>query len=387
MRAQSEISQDAWPHLMRVLIVDDSISALASMKNAIAEGLDVDIETCADPVVACGKCADQAYDLVLVDYTMPKLNGIELITRLRRQEGYQTVPIVMVTSESDRSTRLDAIRMGATDFLNKPFDPLELQARARNLLRLRQVQLELARHNDVLEDAVARATEEIAAREEEIIWRLARAIETRDGGTGAHVSRVALIACLLADGLGLNPKHCRMIYLATPLHDLGKIGIPDELLGKPGKLTDEEMARMREHVTVGVQMLENGSSELVRIAAMIAGGHHERWDGKGYPNGLAGEDIPIEARIVAVADVFDALCSDRPYKRAWPLTKAYDEIVANAGTQFDPSCVAVFRQRWLEIVDVMRHADMSPVLPGLEGIVIPAAGRAPDLQPESGRAH
>jgi putative two-component system response regulator len=193
----------------------------------------------------------------------------------------------------------------------------------------------------------------VVEREEELIWRLARAIEYRDGSTGEHVSRVALLSRLIAESLGLTPERCRIIYLAAPLHDIGKIGIADAILSKPGKLTPAETTAMRTHVTIGARILEQGSSELVRAAELIAQSHHERWDGKGYPNGLSGEAIPLEGRIVALADVFDALCSERPYKKAWPIDKAYDEIVGLAGSHFDPAVVKAFQAKWPAIVDVM----------------------------------
>ncbi|SON53974.1 Cyclic di-GMP phosphodiesterase response regulator RpfG [Hartmannibacter diazotrophicus] len=338
---------------LRVLVVDDSKAALAATLSVLGELPGMTIESCVSPIDAYALCSRTPCDIVLLDYAMPELDGIGLTRRLRELPGHETVPIVMITSSTSSDIRLEAIKAGVNDFLNKPFDPVELQARVSNFASLRRAQLELASHALHLEQAVELATAEIVAREEEIIWRLARAIETRDGGTGQHVSRVASIASLLAAGLGYDEAHCRMIYLATPLHDVGKIGISDKVLCKPGRLTPEEMAHMRQHVEIGVRLLEDGTSELLRIAAAIAGGHHERWDGTGYPAGLKGQDIPLVARIVAVADVFDALCSERPYKAAWSLPKAYAEIIACSGTQFDPDCVAVFRQRWPEIVAIM----------------------------------
>ena len=245
--------------------------------------------------------------------------------------------------------------------MNKPFDPTELQARVVNLLALRSAQVELADRATWLAGKVEQATAHLLAREEEIIWRLARAIEYRDGDTGEHVSRVAQISKLIAGGIGLTQHHCRMIYLAAPLHDIGKIGIADAILGKPGKLTPAEIGIMREHVTIGARILENGSSELIRTAELIAQSHHERWDGTGYPDKLSGNDIPIEARIVAIADVFDALCSQRPYKPAWPIDKAYAEIITCSGSHFDPACVSAFCDKWSEIEAIMLGAPAEAV--------------------------
>ncbi|MBE7733203.1 HD domain-containing phosphohydrolase [Devosia faecipullorum] len=340
---------------MRILIVDDSRSSLALIGSIVQQSPLVDEpELCLSPIEALEKCAGSQFDLIVVDHIMPEMDGVAFTAALRARPAYRTVPVIMVTSDLDKSVRIDAIKAGATDFLHKPFDPIELQARVANLLALRQAQVELDDRAQWLTREVERATAHLLAREEEIIYRLARAIEYRDGDTGEHVSRVAQICQLIAEGIGLTPERCRMVYLAAPLHDIGKIGIADAILSKPGKLTPEEMAIMREHVSIGARILERGSSDLVRTAELIAQSHHEKWDGSGYPDRLSGTDIPVEARIVAIADVFDALCSKRPYKDAWPIDKAYAEIVACSGTHFDPTCVAAFSAKWPEICAIMQ---------------------------------
>ncbi len=278
-----------------------------------------------------------------------------MIRRLRRQPGYEDVPVVMVTSQAKRSVRLEALAAGATDFLAKPFDPLELQARVLNLMALHKAQLALADRAKSLDMAFRHATEQADMREQEIIWCLAQAMASRDGNTGDHIERVANIAELIAEGLGLDRIQRRNIYLAAPLHDIGKIAIPDAILQKPGKLDQHEIELMREHVPIGVAILANSSAELSRVATAIIAGHHEKWDGTGYPKGLSGDAIPIEARIVAVADVFEALCSDRPYKQAWPFERAYEEIIACSGSHFDPACVAAFRRKWPAIRALFEH--------------------------------
>jgi putative two-component system response regulator len=341
---------------MRILIVDDSRSSLAFLAQKVGALGPHDIEPFLDPVAALRRSSQVQFDLVLLDNVMPELDGIEVTRRLRASQNYRHVPIIMVTSDSDKALRLNAIAAGAHDFVPKPFDSVELQARVRNLLALRQAQLELAERADWLLRKVETATRHIVEREEELIWRLARAIEYRDGDTGEHVSRVALISRLIAEGVGLPPERCHIIYLSAPLHDIGKIGIADAILSKPGKLSPAELSTMREHVTIGARILERGSSELIRVAELIAQSHHERWDGNGYPDRLSGDDIPVEARIVALADVFDALCSERPYKPAWPVERAYAEIVAGRGTQFDPKCVAAFEARWPEIAAIVAGA-------------------------------
>lgn len=321
-----------------------------------------EIDSCLLPSEALKRSLETQYDLVLVDHIMPEMDGVQFTSALRARDAYRLVPIIMVTSDMDRNTRIEAIRAGATDFVNKPFDPTELQARVANLLTLRAAQVELADRANWLSREVELATAHLLTREEEIIWRLARAIEYRDGDTSEHVSRVAQVSQLIARGIGLSPQRCRTIYLAAPLHDIGKIGIADAILGKPGKLTPEEFSIMREHVTIGARILENGSSELIKTAELIAQSHHERWDGAGYPDKLSGTDIPIEARIVAIADVFDALCSKRPYKPAWPVEKAYAEIVASSGTHFDPACVDAFCAQWGEIAEIIGVAPTPQVV-------------------------
>ncbi|MBF0680052.1 MAG: response regulator [Devosia sp.] len=344
---------------MRLLIVDDSRSSLAMLGAIIRQSVSDNVELCLNPREALARAEAEQFDLVLVDHIMPDMDGMEFTAALRQRLTYRSVPIIMVTSDIDKQVRIEAIQSGANDFLTKPFDPIELQARVTNLLALRGAQLELASHAERLAREVEAATAHLHEREEEIIWRLARAIEYRDGDTGEHVSRVARISQIIAEGVGLDAQRCRTIYLAAPLHDIGKIGIADAILSKPGKLTPEELAIMREHVAIGARILENGDSDLIRTAELIAQSHHEKWDGTGYPDRLSGTDIPIEARIVALADVFDALCSERPYKKAWPLAKAYAEILHCSGTHFDPVCVNAFRARWAEIAALMAPAELA----------------------------
>lgn len=338
---------------MKILVVDDSRSSLAFLGHVLQDLDGCEIKTCTRPEAALELCREITFDLALVDNVMPGMDGVELIERMRANESYQWVPIIMVTSDNDAEIRQRSIAAGATDFVTKPFDAIELKARVRNLLALRKAQTDLADRNSWLASEVEAATAHLADREEEIIWRLARAIEFRDGETGEHVTRVAGISQIIAEALGLDDEHCRTIYLAAPLHDIGKIGIADSILGKTGRLTDAEMATMRGHVDIGARILEKGSSEVIRVAELIAQSHHERWDGKGYPDGLSGTDIPVEARIVAVADVFDALCSERPYKRAWPVENAYAEILRCSGAHFDPDCVRAFETEWSKIKRIM----------------------------------
>lgn len=337
---------------MRLMIVEDNRTNLLVLRGILEKFPDCTVDAHLDPTVALRAALDEVYDLIIVDYMMPGIDGRSFIAQLRARPEYAHIPMVMITADGQRETRIEAITAGATDFLNKPVDPIELKARIGNLLTMRRQQKALAEHAEWLMHEVARATRHLIEREEEIIWRLSRALDYRDNDTGEHTTRVANVARMLAEELGLSVTDCRTLYLATPLHDIGKVAIPDAVLSKPGKLAPDERALMQTHVTIGNHILADGNSELVRMAASIAATHHERWDGTGYPNRLAGDAIPLEGRIAAIADVFDALVSDRPYKRAWSLDEARREIQAGAGSQFDPACVAAFERRWPQIIEL-----------------------------------
>jgi putative two-component system response regulator len=327
---------------MRICVIDDEIVSL-SVISAVLKRTDGNfVESFSSATRALLRCGETTFDMVLVDYQMPDINGVECVKKLRGIPDYQFVPIIMLTADEDHALRMEAITAGATDFLNKPFDPEELRVRVKNLLALRQAQLALLDRAEHLDFEVQRATLQLRAREEELIWRLSRAIEMRDDATGQHISRVAITSELIAQKMGLSKEFCRTIYLASPLHDAGKIGINDAILHKSGKLTEDERKTIQTHTQVGSDILSDGESNLIKMAHEIALSHHEKWDGTGYGNGLSGQDIPLSARIVAIADVFDALCSARSYKPAWRFEDAFDEILKQSGHHFDPSCVAAF---------------------------------------------
>src|SRR4051812_19610706 len=246
------------------------------------------------------------------------------------------------------------------DFLPKQPQSVEMTVRLRNLIQLGAA---VRKQNDRAADlasAIAAATQKLGEREEEIILRLALAVEYRDNDTGEHTLRVARYSRIIAEQLGLPARLCRDIYLAAPLHDVGKVAIPDNILLKPGKLTDQEMAVIRTHATIGEKILADSSCELIQLGAQTAAGHHERWDGAGYPNGLRANEIPVAARVVAVADVFDALTTRRPYKEPMPLNVARDYLVENQGRQFDPACVEAFLSRWDEVVEIAAGQQATP---------------------------
>ena len=338
---------------MRIALINDDISALWALQRTLSVLRDVELFMFRSGSNALFDAEINEFDVLVCAYFMPVMDGIEVIRQFRLLPKYQAVPIIMVTSHDERATRLRAVAAGATEFLHKSIDAAELVGRVGNHLALRKAYVEMRDRARLLDGAMSLATLAASQREEEAIWRLARAIDARDGKTGEHISRMAALCLLIARQLGLPPETCRMIHRAAPLHDVGKIGIPDAILFKPDLLTPAEYALMQRHVEIGVRILDNATSDLVQLAQVIAGGHHERWNGSGYPRGLIGTAIPIEARIAAIADVFDALCTERPYKRAWPLEEARDEIVAQSGQLFDPACVDAFLQCWPRIVACM----------------------------------
>ena len=337
----------------RIMIVEDERISASVMLRVIRNNFDCVAVSHVNGFDALEDCRQTITDLILVDYQMPGMNGVDFIRRLRLDQRYEDVPIVMITAENARELRISAIEAGATDFLNKPVDFDELRVRARNLLHLRQTQIKLSDRALHLAEEVELATREVLDREEEVIWRLARAIEFRDGGTGEHIARVASISLIIAEELGLPSALCRNIYLGAPLHDVGKLGIPDSILNKPGKLTPAEYKEMQQHVSYGRSILDGSKSDLLQVAAAIASAHHEKWDGSGYPEGLSGEAIPIEGRVVALADVFDALCTRRSYKAAWHPKDALEEIRAQCGHHFDPQCVAAFEKGWSRVLKII----------------------------------
>ncbi|KFL31180.1 hypothetical protein JP75_09795 [Devosia riboflavina] len=337
---------------MRVVIVEDNRTNLEVLTQLIRRMPAITVEGYSEAATALADARSQSCDLMIIDNIMPGMSGLELVEAVRALPSHRYVPIIMITADADRSTRLAAIDAGATDFLAKPVDPIELRSRLTNLLALRSAQNQLEDRAVHLEAEVDRATAHLQQREEDMIYRLARAIEVRDHETGDHVERVARVAGIMARAMGLGADFIQTLWLAAPLHDVGKIGISDAILNKPGRLNGAELAHMQLHPMIGAEILAGGASDMLRMAEQIARCHHEKWDGSGYPNRLAGEQIPIAARITAVADVLDALCSPRSYKSAWPATDARDEILRGAGTHFDPACVFALDQAWAEIAPI-----------------------------------
>lgn len=329
---------------MAIAIVDDTPLNLTLIQALVRKLTPpgTEIVTFTSPLEGLQWCGNNEPDLLIVDYMMPDINGIEFIETVRKLYPADTVPILMVTAAHEKEVRYQSLTAGANDFLTKPIDRHEFDPRVRTMLSLRASQQRRRNWNDDLRQAVTLKTAEIVAREQETITRLARAAEFRDPETGAHIVRMAHYSQRIARQLGLDDELCERILSAAPMHDIGKVGTPDHILLKPGRLTAEELVVMHQHSRIGHDILKGSSSPMIQMAAEIALTHHEKFDGSGYPDGTVGEAIPISGRIVAVADVFDALTSPRPYKEAWPLERAFDFIKTGRGSHFDPACVDAF---------------------------------------------
>ncbi len=335
-----------------LLVVDDNAVNLSLFRHLLQKIDGAEVVCFADPAAALGWSVDHEADLILLDYMMPVIDGLEFIRRHRLIPGRADVPIVMVTADTESDVRHQALAMGAQDFLTKPVDKIELVTRVRNLLALRKSRQQLANRAAWLAEEVKKATAEITAREKEAILRLSRAAEYRDPETGMHLLRMSNYTCLIAEQLELPLAEQQLLLEAAPMHDIGKVATPDHILLKPGRLTPEEFEIMKRHANIGFEILRDSVSPLLQCAATVALAHHEKFDGGGYPQGLAGESIPRHGRIVAVADVFDALTSERPYKKAWPLQDAADFLKDNAGSHFDPLCVDAFLAAWPQVLEI-----------------------------------
>lgn len=357
----------------RVLLVDDEVAIRRVMDRLLtAEGF----------AVLHADSGEQALELVwqtqvdtiVLDMRMPGMSGLEVCRRLRADARTEHTPVVFVTGMSDREFRREALQAGATDFLGKPFDEVELLARLRNAVRIKLYYDGLARERTDLRGAVERQLveldaassrlerlqQELAVARHETIERLARAAEYRDDETAAHLHRMSHYCHLLGRKAGLEDYTCEMLRIASPMHDVGKIGIPDHILLKPGRLSADEYQIMKQHAEIGFRILSGSNSELVTFAATIAHTHHEQWAGTGYPQGLRGEEIPIEGRIAAVADVFDALTSARPYKKAWPISEAVAHLEAGAGAHFDPELTRLFVGAMDEVLAIRERFSDEP---------------------------
>jgi putative two-component system response regulator len=363
------------------MIVDDEPINIRVARKYLYDAGYREFITITEATVALEEILRHRPDVIVLDVMMPRVNGVDLLKAVRATPEIAHIPVLILTASCERETKLRALEAGATDFLEKPVDSAELLPRVRNALWIKTHHDHLARQTEHLEGAVRQRTEELAASRLEVVQCLARAAEFRDDNTGRHVIRVGRYAGVIGKKMGLADEYVHLLELAAQLHDVGKIGIPDDVLLKAGRLSPEEFdviqkhcgygkkvfeqaseqdrATMQQHSMLGARMLDCTSSPLIQIAARTALTHHERWDGTGYPLGLAGEDIPLEGRITAVADVFDALSSRRPYKPAFPLAKCFQILEEGRGKHFDPAVLDAFFQARDEIIQIqLEYADV-----------------------------
>lgn len=330
----------------RVLIVDDQDVNVLLLERMLRGAGYESIASTTDPREVCDLHARNRYDLILLDLQMPGMDGFQVMEKLRELEPDGYLPVLVITAQPGHKLR--ALQAGAKDFISKPFELAEVLARVRNMLEVRLLHEALRDDNDALEQRVRERTADLRESQLEILFTMTRAAEHRDEDTGAHVKRISYYSQALARMLGRDEEFVDRIFFASPMHDIGKIGVPDHVLLKPGGFTPEEWEVMRGHTLMGARILGEGKSPYLKMGGEIALNHHERWDGRGYPNGLRGEAIPVSARIMNICDVYDALRSRRPYKPAFDHRTAMEVISRGDGrTQpghFDPAILSTFRQ-------------------------------------------
>lgn len=328
---------------MRVLVVDDNAANVSLMEQLLREGGYLNVLSTQEPESVAEICRTWHPDLVLLDLHMPRVDGFAVMAQIRDlMDEPESLPVVVLTADATPEARRQALALGARDFVTKPIDGRELLLRTGNVLQTRQLQLALQLQNASLEASVRQRTLDLEAARLESLTVLAAVGEFHDDDTYRHTQRVGSLAASLGRELEMSETACADIRSAAPLHDLGKVGVPREVLRKPGPLSDDERQVMMRHPEIGAQILASASSPVLRLAGLIALSHHERWDGSGYPNGIGGSEIPLAGRITAVADVFDALTHDRPYKSAWEIGAAIELIAEESGRQFDPEVAAAF---------------------------------------------
>jgi putative two-component system response regulator len=344
-----------------IFVVDDEPVNLKLIERILESGGFEDVHVIQNSEAVLGLYQELRPSLILLDINMPRLDGFGVLEQLKEQTEGRLPPIVFLTAQTDTEYRIKAFENGVLDFISKPFNRLELISRVKNLLALEKAHRELANRNNSLEAIVNVRTEALRRTQLQVVQKLGRAAEYRDNETGAHILRMSNISALLARQLGFNDEYVQDILHASPMHDVGKIAIPDSILLKPGKFTPDEWEIMKTHTTLGYRILSGADSKLLNLASEIALYHHEKWDGSGYPDGLKGDAIPVSCRIVAAADVFDALLSHRPYKQPWALDDAMNYMNAQNGLHFDPQIIDIFNANLAQIVEIRsRYQDPLP---------------------------
>ncbi len=351
----------------KILVVDDE-SMIVDMLVTFLKGRgfnNVVGETNSKNIVHLNQ--NNEFDLILLDYNMPGMNGLRVLEQLDLIKKEDYLSVVMITGYHEEDLCLKALEAGVRDFIRKPFNQHEILNRIHNILEVRVLYKRERRRNEILDEKFRQRTNELYNTQIEIVRRLGIAGEFRDNDTHMHVVRMSKVCEMLARELGLPEEDSDLFLKASPMHDIGKIGIPDRILMKPASLTYDEWELMKSHVEIGVQILSGHSSNIMNMAKIIAQTHHEKWDGSGYPEGLKEDNIPVAGRIAALSDVFDALLTARPYKRAWTIAEAVDYIHQQSGIHFDPRVVGAF-DRQLPLIFEVHHTykDASHVLSCVE---------------------
>jgi putative two-component system response regulator len=361
-RASCIVNSSAWSLDVSadssILIIDDDPFNILILLEALSEYRKISVST--DSAIAIESVAHCVPDLILLDVFMPRFNGFEVCKQIKDNPATKDIPIIFITSDSDPRTLFKAFQFGAIDFVRKPFSMFEVQARVQTHLRLKLAEENLKEQNAMLETRVEQRTRklqeknlEIASAQRETISRLSLAADMRDTDTGCHIRRIQAYSRLLGAKAGMAQEEADRLGLASSMHDLGKIGIPDHILLKPGKLTAEEFEIMKTHTVIGANALAGSHSALLRVAHAVALNHHERWDGTGYPQGLREEEIPLEARIVGLVDAFDAMTTKRPYKEAFSPEHALSIIQGERGRHFDPHLVDLFTSVFDDVLEII----------------------------------
>ena len=363
----------------KIMIIDDEQLVIKVVKRYLSADGYANFVTVSDSKTAIDKIHEEQPDVILSDINMPDVTGLDILRTRQKSPSLTSIPVLILSASSEQEVKREALELGATDFLAKPVDPSDLSLRVQNALIVKSHHDHLATYALELENQVRERTKQLEQSREQVIHCLARAAEYRDNETGEHIIRVGKYCRVIAEELGYPEAYCREIELAAQLHDVGKIGIPDSVLLNPGRLTSEEFEVMKTHCGVGLEIMEPLSacdidrvrrhadsggfimdsvdSPMLQLAASIARSHHEKWDGTGYPAKLAGESIPIEARICCVADVYDALCSERPYKPKFPLKKCLEIMLSERGTRFDPRVLDAFFNRFEQVEEIRQQYD------------------------------
>jgi putative two-component system response regulator len=349
-----------------VLITDDTPEDITILSNILRNTYRVKVATDGERALKLARTEPRP-DIILLDIMMPNMSGYQVCRFLKDDLDTCNIPIIFVTAMDDVEAETRGLEAGAVDYIAKPFSPPIVKARLKTHLALHD-------QNRMLEEKVRLRTVELNTTRLEIIQRLSRAAEYKDNETGLHIYRISHYARVLAQAIGMSRENVDLIFNASPMHDVGKIGIPDRILLKPGKLDPDERAIMQQHTVIGAEIIGRHDSDLLRMARNIAHSHHEKWNGKGYPDGLTSEAIPLEGRIVAVVDVFDALTNRRPYKEAWPVENAIELIQQEKGEYFDPDLVSAFNTCLPELLQIKQQYDENGTTVKLLGSKSPIEG-------------